>query len=79
MYKEKIISEKMMDNYKRYLMEQEKSDATIEKYMRDLKKLKEYAYGRKIDKMLLIKFKKYLKDDRKYKISSINCCCKSFL
>ena len=72
MYKEKIISEKMVDNYKRYLMEQEKSNATIEKYMRDLKKLKEYAHGRKIDKMLLIRFKEYLKDNRKYKISSIN-------
>ena len=46
MYKEKIISEKIMDNYKRYLLEQEKSNATIEKYMRDLKKLKEYAHGR---------------------------------
>ena len=69
MYKEKIISEKMVDNYKRYLMEQEKSNATIEKYMRDLKKLKEYAHGRKIDKMLLIRFKEYLKDNRKYKIS----------
>lgn len=72
MYKEKIISEKIMDNYKRYLLEQEKSNATIEKYMRDLKKLKEYAHGRKIDKMLLIKFKEHLKDERKYKTSSIN-------
>ena len=72
MYKEKIISEKMMDNYKRYLLEQEKSNATIEKYMRDLKKLKDYAHGRKIDKMLLIKFKEHLKDKRKYKTSSIN-------
>lgn len=72
MYKEKIISEKIMDDYKRYLLEQEKSNATIEKYMRDLKKLKEYAHGRKIDKMLLIKFKEHLKDERKYKTSSIN-------
>lgn len=72
MNKGKYISEKILGNYKRYLLEQEKSNATIEKYMRDLKKLKDYAHGRKIDRMLLINFKDYLKNEKKYKTSSIN-------
>lgn len=72
MNKEKYISEKMLDNYRRYLLEQERSNATIEKYMCDLKKLKDYADGRKIDRILLINFKDYLRNEKKYKTSSIN-------
>lgn len=69
---ERRITNRMLDNYRVYLYEQEKSSATIQKYMRDLDKLVQYAAGRNVDKLLVIRYKEYLKNDRDYKTSSIN-------
>ncbi len=66
------ITNRMLDDYRVYLYEQEKSSATIQKYMRDLDKLVQYAAGRNVDKLLVIRYKEYLKNDRDYKTSSIN-------
>lgn len=68
----KIITEKMLEDYKVYLHEQEKSKATIQKYMCDLKKLIEFADNRELDKMLVIQYKEHLRENGAYKTSSIN-------
>lgn len=43
---ERRITEEMIEEYRNYLYEEEKSRATIEKYLCDLKKLIGYANGR---------------------------------
>lgn len=69
---ERRITNEMVEDYRVYLYEQEKSRATIEKYTRDLDKLAQYAAGRKVDKSLMIAYKEYLKNGRDYKTSSVN-------
>lgn len=68
----KIITEKILEEYKEYLINEEKSISTINKYMCDINKLKEYANGCEITKKLMIEYKEYLRTDKKYKLSSIN-------
>lgn len=68
----RIITEKMLKGYAGHLKNEEKSKATIDKYLCDLKKLMRYAAGKEIDKGLLIAYKKKLLEEEHYKISSIN-------
>ena len=68
----RIITKELFDEYGEYMLEEEKSEATIEKYMRDLKKLEKFASGRSLTKSLVIEYKNYLKDAGDYKTSSIN-------
>jgi site-specific recombinase XerD len=68
----KIITEKLLEEYRLYLYEDEKSKATIEKYLRDVRKLMVYADGQEITKSLMIAFKEKLYHVDHYKISSIN-------
>lgn len=65
------VKEKHLQMYKEQLKKEEKSEATIVKYMRDLQKMLHYT-NNMISKDLLIEYKKYLKNEKKYKISSIN-------
>ncbi len=67
-----IITEQILENYKEYLTEEEKSIATINKYICDIRKLIDYAAGQEITKKLMLEFKEYLRVDKKYKLSSIN-------
>ena len=68
----KKITKAMLDEYKAYLYEQEKSKATIQKYMCDLKKLVEFVDDKEMSKSLAIQYKEYLKDNEGYKTSSVN-------
>lgn len=68
----KIITQQILEQYEEYLISEEKSIATIEKYMRDIKKLEKYANGCEITKKLMIEYKEYLRVNKKYKLSSIN-------
>lgn len=68
----KIITESMLEKYKIYLYEQEKSRATIQKYMCDLKKLVEFADNRELNKTLVIQYKEHLRENALYKTTSIN-------
>ena len=68
----RIITEKLLDMYREYLYEEEKSTATIKKYICDLNKLKRYADGRELTKTLVINYKEYLQKCEHYKASSIN-------
>lgn len=55
-----IITEQILDAYKNYLIKEEKSDATISKYIRDIKKLMDYARGKEITKEIMAMYKKRL-------------------
>ena len=68
----KKITKAMLEEYKAYLYEQEKSKATIQKYMCDLKKLVEFVADKEMSKSLAIQYKEYLKDNEGYKTSSVN-------
>jgi site-specific recombinase XerD len=68
----KIITEELLEEYRVSLYEDEKSRATIEKYLRDVRKLASYADGREITKGLMISFKEKLYHEDHYKITSVN-------
>lgn len=67
---ERIISARLIDDFKQYLYEEEKSTATIEKYLRDVRKFAFYAKGRSVDKKMVLAFKEELSE--KYAASSAN-------
>ena len=65
------LNVEMIPVFERYLYEQERSRATIEKYIRDLKKLFSYlAEDMEINKDKMIQFKQKLTEC--YKTSSVN-------
>lgn len=51
-----IITEKMIDEFKEYLILAEKSDATIEKYIRDVRAFAAYAQSGSVTKETVIAF-----------------------
>ena len=57
---EKIITNELINNFKIYLYEEERSGNTIEKYMRDIRFFREWLQGRNIDKSVVIEYKKEL-------------------
>lgn len=63
------ISDKVRE-YAAELTERERSEHTVQKYLRDLGKLMNYAGGRPLDKALLVSFKRTLAE--KYSPSSVN-------
>ena len=56
--------------FEQYLYEDEKSDNTIEKYMRDIRFFRQWLGGREIDKSIVIQYKKELCE--KYLPASVN-------
>ncbi len=65
-----IISIKLIERYRRYLQEQEKSLSTIQKYIHDIKLLCQYLNGAAVTKALLLSWKQKLTE--KYAPSSVN-------
>lgn len=66
------LTKKMIRKYEKYLIDEEKSTATIEKYMRDITAFYENLPEEKlISKESLLMFKEHL-HEKKYKITSIN-------
>ena len=65
-----IITEKMIDEFKEYLILAERSDATIEKYIRDVKAFAAYAQNTSVTKETVIAYKKYLQEN--YAVRSVN-------
>ncbi len=74
---EMIITEKEIKDYTNYLVNQEKSEATVRKYEREVRKLKAYADGRELSKELMISYKNALRECGKYKIESVNSIIES--
>ena len=65
------ITEKLLQEYREYLLDEERSTATVEKYLRDVKKFQIYLEGSgEIDKNKVREYKQILKED--YKVSSAN-------
>lgn len=58
--KERVITAKIIAEFKKYLVLGERSAATIEKYIRDVKALAVYAKDGEITKETVIAYKKYL-------------------
>lgn len=51
-----IITEKMIDEFKEYLILAERSDATIEKYIRDVRAFAAHAQSGSVTKETVIAF-----------------------
>ncbi len=66
------ITEKRMKDFEEQLYSEEKQQATVEKYLRDLKKLADFADGRELSKKLMVEYKETLKSSGEYKTRSIN-------
>jgi len=68
--KNRILETEMLEVYETYLRNDEKSKATREKYVRDVKHFAEFAEGREIDKAVLLEYKESLEKD--YAMTSAN-------
>ncbi len=67
----RIISEEIIQAYQQYLIDEEKSAATVEKYLRDVRAFYCYIQNEEITKELVVKYKKELQE-RGYAVRSIN-------
>ena len=65
------ITDDLIDNFKKYLFQQEKSNLTIQKYLRDVNTFKKYSKDLPITKETVISYKQYL-IDKGYSTLSIN-------
>lgn len=66
----RIITNQTINSFEKYLIENEKADATIQKYMRDLRCFVEYAAKRILDKATILNYKGML--EQNYAIRSAN-------
>ena len=69
--KGKVITEEILSAFHKKLMEEEKAEATLEKYLRDVKAFAEYANGVALTKDTVITYKAYLTENG-YAPRSIN-------
>ena len=68
----RMIDEEMIKQFEAHLKEEERSTNTIKKYLRDIRKFKEYVKEAEVTKSLVVSYKKSLLADRKYEVSSVN-------
>lgn len=66
----KHITIRMISKFKNYLIEEEKSSATIEKYIRDITVFQKWLNGRSVEKNIVIEYKQALME--KYANTSVN-------
>lgn len=66
----RIITNLMIEDFKNYLCSDEKSENTIEKYLRDVRAFNKFAEGRKVDKSIVVEFKTLLAEN--YETTSAN-------
>ena len=67
----RTITKKMISEFKSYLLSEEKSSATVEKYIRDITRLYAFAKGKTVTKELVIEYKGMLRNED-YAVRSIN-------
>ena len=60
-----IVSEKTIEQFQAHLIENEKSDATVQKYIREMMKLKKYLAGEPVTKEKLIRYRKSLQEKKR--------------
>ena len=68
----RIIKEKMLERYETHLRSEEKIEATVSKYLCDLRKLMAYMDGGEVSKEGMLAYKDKLLTQDGYKVSSIN-------
>lgn len=68
---ERILSEETINTFREYLVLEEKSTATVEKYLRDVRAFHLFAYQQDVTKERMMAYKKYL-IEKGYAASSIN-------
>ena len=66
----KKITEKLIKSFRNYLINEEKSDATLEKYIRDISTFFSWLSGKGVDKQIVLEYKAYL--IKNYKPTSVN-------
>lgn len=66
------ITEKNIAKFKKTLMESEKSQNTIEKYIRDVRKFQTYLKNENLTKEIVVSYRKNMEQCGKYQINSIN-------
>lgn len=64
------VTDEMLITFKTKLKEEEKTNNTIEKYMRDIRYFLRFTQGREVNKSLAIEYKAFLEE--KYAIVSAN-------
>lgn len=69
--KERTLSSTTLQAFQQYLIREEKSTATQEKYLRDVRVFWAYAGGQRITKELVVRYKQYLQKNG-YAVRSIN-------
>ena len=76
----KYITSKMIDDFRNYLIEEEKADATIEKYVRDISALTEWLGENSVTKTVILAYKEKLKSEyAERSVNSIISSINSFL
>ena len=68
---ERIINQSQIQQFSQYLAQEEKSAATVEKYLRDVQAFHRFADGRQVNKELVIAYKKQCMEQG-YAVRSIN-------
>lgn len=66
-----VLSIGMLNEFEAYLVKEEKSRVSVEKYVRDVRAFAEFAAEREISKEIAIAYKDHLQQ-KKYAVSSIN-------
>ena len=67
----RTLTQPQLVGFRKYLISEEKSAATVEKYLRDANTFLLFAEGREITKELTVAFKKFL-EEQNYAVRSIN-------
>ena len=68
--KGRFLSQEIISDFKGHLILEERSTATVEKYIRDVKAFAVYVNGAEITKETVINYKKYLQEN--YAVRSVN-------
>lgn len=66
----RILTQKIINTFKEFLIQEEKSMITVEKYIRDVNAFKEYVNGFEITKNIVLAYKKELVS--RYAVRSVN-------
>lgn len=68
--KKRKVTNSMLNSFQKFLTADEKSNATLEKYMRDVHHFANFANERLLDKALILEYKSYL--EQEYAVRSAN-------
>ncbi|MBO5035831.1 MAG: tyrosine-type recombinase/integrase [Clostridia bacterium] len=69
--RERVITQKIIQLFAEYLIREEKSTATVEKYLRDVRAFFVFVKNKIVTKELALSYKKYLQE-KQYAVRSIN-------